>query len=142
VRYITYHGCRWYLIDLRARFEAKFQKGPGCWEWQGGINQSNGYGRFYLDRLTPFLAHRLSWALYRGPLKLCVLHKCDNRKCVRPSHLFEGTRADNNKDMCAKGRHGKSDLKGMKHPGRKLNSHEVETIYEHFTLEGFVHRQH
>lgn len=35
---------------------------------------------------------------------LFVLHRCDNPKCIRVSHLFLGTIADNNHDAKAKGR--------------------------------------
>ena len=38
------------------------------------------------------------------PVGLFVLHRCDNRSCVRPEHLFLGTADDNSKDLKAKGR--------------------------------------
>ena len=52
-------------------------------------------------------AHRMSVERHRAPVPagLIVCHTCDNRRCVRPSHLFVGTFKDNTQDMLSKGRH-------------------------------------
>ena len=69
-----------------------------CWEWQSTIS-TNGYGQFrYYNQI--FFAHRVSYTITNGPIpegKL-ILHKCDNRLCVNPSHLYCGTQADNIND--------------------------------------------
>lgn len=49
----------------------------------------------------------MSWVLHTGKWPeqdQVVCHKCDNRKCVRPNHLFIGTQKDNFDDMVFKGR--------------------------------------
>ena len=53
-----------------------------------------------------------------------VLHSCDIKRCVNPSHLFLGTQADNIKDMVSKGRHAKGEQNGR----AKLNWQQVRRI--------------
>ncbi len=75
-----------------------------CWEWRGALRDT-GYGNAW-DGKKVVKAHRLSWQRANGdiPSGLHVCHKCDNRLCVRPDHLFVGTVRDNAIDKEAKGR--------------------------------------
>jgi hypothetical protein len=78
-------------------------KPAGCWEWSGALDK-DGYGRFGLG--VEKKAHRWAWLLFYGdvPAAMHVLHRCDNRQCVRPDHLFLGTHQDNMRDRDAKRR--------------------------------------
>lgn len=91
--------------SIKCRFWDFVAVGDGCWNWQNGFN-NKGYGVLRHGLNFKILAHRFSYELNKGfiPTGLNVLHKCDNRRCVRPGHLFIGTFADNTKDMMQKER--------------------------------------
>lgn len=89
----------------------------GCWEWQGALT-TRGYGQVTRRAIDPpgpksVSAHRLAYTLCVSPVPdgLFVLHRCDNRRCCNPEHLFLGTQRDNIRDMHAKGRGGKASVR-------------------------------
>lgn len=93
------------MQDIKDRFLDKVMYTDSCWIWTAATLH-NGYGCFRTDYRTES-AHRVAWQLFRGPIPddMHVLHKCDVRCCVNPSHLFLGTNADNIRDRNAKGRY-------------------------------------
>lgn len=99
-----------------------------CWEWNAG--KQDGYGRFGSRNSNGEkvlrLSHRWSWMRLIGeiPTGQQVLHKCDNRTCVNPAHLFLGTNQDNVQDRIRKGREARGEKRGT----AKLNNLQVRII--------------
>lgn len=95
-----------------------------CWLWTGALKE-NGYGACFVKRV-PGYAHRVAYRLSYGDFPKCmhVLHRCDNPPCVRPDHLFLGTRMDNVVDMMSKGRAPVGERSG----NAKLSNAQVSAI--------------
>lgn len=134
--------------EQREMFWARVDRiGEGCWLWGGSVNSQTGYGQLKIAG-RKYAAHRLSYVLSFGPIPahdsyhgLCVCHKCDVRRCVRPDHLFLGLSRDNARDAAAKGRtasgsrsgpytHPESVAHGERSPHSKLSLEDVVAIKE------------
>ena len=118
------------VISERAaeRFRSKVQVAgdDDCWRWSGSTFKQ-GYGRVRLGQHV-FKAHRIAYYIATGhdPLPLMVCHTCDNPMCCNPSHLFLGTKGDNNRDRELKGRG--IQHKGEKHGQARLTESDVRVI--------------
>ena len=123
---------RYSLRDAKGRKRAAHLVRPPQSEeqrlWGRALRAANGclefpvpYGPVIRSDGSQIRAHRLAWVLTNGPIPdgLLVLHHCDNRKCIEPTHLFLGTQLDNMRDCFDKGR-GR--------PGHKLSDEDVARL--------------
>lgn len=106
----------WFMDQTTGRFTAQHPVdllfasttfGAGCWEWSGEKN-SKGYGRVALTRdgqRTRILAHKVAFEDAYGPVPdgMIIRHRCDNKACVRWSHLTYGTYSQNAYDAVKRG---------------------------------------
>jgi hypothetical protein len=120
------------LRELAPSFASRIEEcESGCWEWVGA-KTSQGYGSLRFNGKS-VKAHRLSYSLINGeiPDGRMICHHCDNPSCVRPSHLYAGTAADNVRDCYVRGRNANNLPKlqaarplqvGERHPQSKLTA--------------------
>lgn len=117
-------------VDPAVRFMKYVSKTETCWEWVGS-KFPKGYGQFQVD-YKPGQAHRWAWIFFKGeiPVGLHVCHKCDNRSCVNPEHLFLGTNEDNHKDKVFKGRQARWNTGG----GAKWDDTHALTVHTFYKI--------
>lgn len=129
-------------VSVKARFDRWWRLDPatGCWNWEGAMHTHSGYGQFwYSGALGAVKASRAAWMLYKGPIPddvwhvygtYQVLHTCDNKRCVRPAHLFLGTQRENIQDHIRKHGHPNKGIVavGEAHPCAKVNADIVREI--------------
>lgn len=126
LRYIVGHGFRGKGKPPLERFWAKVEKGSDCWNWTAArTNSGLGYGHFFV-RGRWIRTHRFSWTVAFGeiPKGRMVLHKCNNKLCVRPDHLYLGNAEDNQRDRIASG----NGNQGERHPLHRLTADIVRQI--------------
>jgi HNH endonuclease len=112
----------------------------GCLIWQGRP-MPNGYCQIRAGKKI-HLAHRFAWMTAHGPIPagLQVCHRCDQRNCVNPDHLFLGTHAENMADLKAKRRRRSEALVPMRTRGQKFNpdAAPIRILYRGLELVGEV----
>lgn len=128
-------------VERRDLFWSQVEKTDYCWWWHGK-KQTNGYGTFRTLAIPGHLAHRAAWFYANSepiPEGMILMHSCDNRACVRPSHLVLGDHDENMRAMVIRERsasgtkHGSythPEAYGRKddHPMAKLDSEKVRAI--------------
>jgi hypothetical protein len=116
------------MISLEQRLVAmsSVNADTGCLEWFAA-KDGGGYGMIRIGRRT-CRAHRISFEVHFGPIPdgMCVCHRCDNRLCIKPSHLFLGTQTENMADRDSKGRQPRT--RGERHGSAKLSEVDVSVI--------------
>lgn len=110
--------------DLSRRFWQKVKKTASCWLWTGA-KLKTGYGSIRIKNRST-RAHRVAYQISFGeiPERGLILHSCDNKLCVNPSHLRIGNHVDNTIDAIESGLH----VVGEKHINAKLSNLDVLII--------------
>ena len=99
-----------------------------CWEWQK--SKTNGYGRLVKGGKN-IPAHAYSYIAFIGeiPTGMQINHKCNNRSCVNPKHIYAGTQKQNVKDMDDSGR--RNQVNGEQNGNSKINETIAKQIFDH-----------
>lgn len=95
----------------RNRFWIKVLIDDGCWEWTSNINPRTGYPNFWIGNKM-LRGNRVAFYLSKGYWPNTCRHTCDNKKCVRPDHLIDGSTQDNVNDRVARNRSATKENNG------------------------------
>ena len=135
-------------MEIEKKDEERFWKkvdkkeNEECWEWRAG--KRAGYGAFKMNGKVQS-SHRVVYSMEKGeiPGEKLVLHKCDNRKCVNPSHLYLGDYSRNIQDRLERTewKPGDSLPKGENHPNTKLTEEEVIEIREKYSNKNITQKE-
>lgn len=84
-------------------FASNIEKSSDCWNWIGALGP-DGYGRITYSG-KQYRPHVLSMILSgveprKGEM---VCHRCDNKRCVNPNHLYLGNAKTNSRDAVERG---------------------------------------
>lgn len=105
------------LKKVDSGYKTEDGKRSKCLEWEGAVF-SNGYGRLGMPVETKseliHRAHRYAYYLAHCKIKKSesILHKCDNRLCCNPRHLYAGDHRQNMRDMTDRERQAKGSRSG------------------------------
>jgi hypothetical protein len=95
-----------------------------CWNWKKSF-ATTGYGNWYWGKKSGG-AHRESFKLFENfDSNLLVLHKCGNRKCCNPNHLYAGTQKQNVDDTKKHGRYFPPPYKRGENVGTSKLTEEI-----------------
>lgn len=95
--------------------------------WKCTSHKPNKYGYFIIHCENKAIGlHRYMYEIHKGVIKLgnVIRHTCDNKWCINPEHLIEGTQADNMQDMVNRDR----SLQGSKNHNSKLTEQQALEI--------------
>lgn len=112
-----------------------------CWNWLASKDK-DGYGWFTFassgaeeQKHKNISAHRYSLMLKLKNFDLSpsvmARHTCDNRSCVNPNHLTEGSAKDNSADMVERNR----QAKGENNHASKLTNEEAIAILKEYAAD-------
>jgi hypothetical protein len=105
-----------------------------CWPWRRACDP-DGYGIFVGDHHVSIRAHRFAFRCANGrDAKPMALHRCNNRVCCNPIHLYEGTAKDNIDDCIAAGNFRGGFVAGERHPNAKLKNADIAEVKRLVTL--------